>query len=261
MPSCIAREFKEGPVSTRAKQVASIVVALLAAVSVVLAEEAAPAAKSPWSGSLGLSYVATSGNSDASTFGGDLVVKREPLPWGIEAGLAFIRAEQNSVTTAERYAGRVRGLRSLNERWQVFVGANGEQDKFAGFDLRTVLETGAIYKALLGPKHQLAFDGGVSWTKEEYTTDLADYDYLGGLLGLAYTWAISETASLSERLVWYPNFDNSDDWRATSETAVQANMTKVLALKAGYLWRYDNVPVPGLDDTDTTTTLSVVLTF
>ncbi len=232
-----------------------------------------------WKGALGLSFVSTGGNSDTQTLGLDFGLDRKPEPWGIEIKAAAIRAEDNSVTTAERYNGSVRGKRALSDRWEVFVGAFGEQDKFSGYDLRYGAAAGGTYKALLGPKHTLSFDGGLTWTKEEFV-DLVDAggvehpqpsaDYLGGIAGLNYAWQFSDTASLSERLVYLPNFDETSDWRAVSETALQASISSKLALKLGYLVRYDSEPAVKeilgneeilFDDTDTTTTMSVVWSF
>jgi|GEM_PF-608814 len=253
----------------------SLIVVVLAAPALAQ-EQPEPA----WKGSLGLSFVSTSGNSDTQTLGLDFGLDRKPEPWGVEIKAAAIRAEDNSVTTAERYNGSVRGKRALGERWEAFVGAFGEQDKFSGYDLRYGAAAGGTYKALLGPKHTLSFDAGLTWTKEELV-DLVDdqgvahpqpsYDYVGGIAGLDYAWQISDTATLSERLVYLPNFDETSDWRATSETALQAAISSKLALKLGYLVRYDAEPaVAGVDadggavyfdDTDTTTTVSVVLSF
>ena len=83
----------------------------------------------------------------------------------------------------------------------------------------------------------------------------------GGLLGLAYEWKISETASLTQRLVFYPNFDDSDDWRLNSDTGLMADISSLLALKLSYELRNRNLPIGSNDDTDTTTTASVVFTF
>jgi putative salt-induced outer membrane protein len=255
--------------------VSSLIVLALAAPSLAQ-EQPEPA----WKGSLGLSFVSTSGNSDTQTLGLDFGLDRKPDPWGLEIKAAAIRAEDHSVTTAERYNGSVRGKRGLGDRWEVFVGAFGEQDKFSGYDLRYGAAAGGTYKALLGPTHTLSFDAGLTWTKEELV-DLVDdqgvaypqpsNDYVGGVAGLNYAWQISETAKLSEALLYLPNFDDSGDWRAVSETALQAAISSKLALKLGYLVRYDNEPaiagvdaagdVVYFDDTDTTTTVSVVWSF
>ncbi len=258
------------------------VVVALAVAAPTLAQE--PAAAPAWTGALGLSYVATGGNSDSQTLGLDLGLTRVPDPWGIEIKASALDAESDDLTTAERYTASLRGTRALSDRWNLFLGAAGEMDEFAGFDLRTVAEGGATWKALLGPTHTLSFDGGLTWTREDLV-DLRSvdaegnvtwqerdaYDFMGGVLGLAYAWKISDTASLTEGLKYFPNFDQSSDWRATSETALQAAISSRLALKLGYLIRYDHEPgvefvdpagvAHEYDDTDTTTTLSVVLTF
>jgi putative salt-induced outer membrane protein YdiY len=95
---------------------------------------------------------------------------------------------------------------------------------------------------------------------EEFVDD-TDNDYLGAILGLAYAWQISDTATLGERLVWNPNFDDSSDWTAVSETSLTASIRTNLAVKLGYLYRLDNRPLEGFDDTDTTTTASLVVSF
>jgi putative salt-induced outer membrane protein len=213
-----------------------------------------------WKGALGLSYVATSGNSDTTTLGLDFGLTRKPEPWGLELKAMYLRADQNGATTAERYGLSLKGKRALGERFEVFVGAGGDKDRFAGYDLRAVVAGGGTYKALTGPKQLLSFDAGLTWTREELV-EAPTNDYLGALLGLNYAWQISATSKLTEALVWYPNFDVSSDWRVVSETVLQAAVSSALALRLGYLVRYDHLPVPGFKSTDTTTTASVVLTF
>ena len=59
-----------------------------------------------------------------------------------------------------------------------------------------------------------------------------DTESLGGLVGLSYDWKISDSATFSQRLTYYPNLS--------------------------YELRYRNQPI-GLDeDTDTTTRASLV---
>ncbi len=213
-----------------------------------------------WSGSFGLSLVATSGNSDTQTLGLDLAVKKQPDPWGWEATATYLKSEQDGDTTAERYGGALRGERKLSDRWALFSAVNAEHDAFAGYDLRGVLEVGASYSALLGPVHELSLDAGLSWTTEDLVAS-EDQDYMGGVFGLKYGWHPRKGTVVGQKLVWYPNFDQTSDWRLTSETTLQAAVSERLALKLGYQIRYDNEPVPGFDETDTTTTVSIVLGF
>jgi putative salt-induced outer membrane protein YdiY len=101
-----------------------------------------------WTGSLGLSLVATGGNSDTSTLGAELQLERRPQPWGLRLGASFTRAETDGTLTAERYAANLRGERKPADRWSLFAGAGGERDQLAGLDLRTVVETGVTFTAL-----------------------------------------------------------------------------------------------------------------
>lgn len=211
-----------------------------------------------WSGQTGLSYLATSGNSDTETVGLDFQAIRRPNPWGLEVGARFDRAEQESVKTAERFFAALRGSRSLAERWDAFVGLSAERDDFAGFDLRALVELGAVYNALLGPRHVLDVDFGLTWTDEDRLPPEIDDSWLGGVAGLRYKWAISDGASFSQGLRGYANFDETDGWRAESVTAVTAALNERLALRFSYEVRFRNMPIGLNDDTDTTTKVSLV---
>jgi len=83
--------------------------------------------------------------------------------------------------------------------------------------------------------------------------------YLGALVGLDYEWAISERSTFDQRLTGFPNFETSSDRRLESVSSLEASLTERLALRLGYEVRYQNQLVDGLDDTDTTTRMSLVV--
>jgi putative salt-induced outer membrane protein YdiY len=240
---------------------------LLASLPALAQEEAAPQPPpEPWKSTLGLSYVDTSGNSDTQAFGLDFKVERLPEPWGLEIIGLFNRASNSGELTAEHYYLGGRAKRALGDRWELFGGLSGEKDQFAGFDLRLLAEAGLVYKALLGPTHFLSFDGGLTYTDEDRLDPTPDESWFGGVLGLAYEWKITDTTSLTERLLFYPNFEESSDWRLASDTGIQAAISSMLALKFSYEYRYRNEPLvladgAVADSTDTTTRFSVVFNF
>lgn len=210
-----------------------------------------------WTGSVGFSYLATSGNSDSSTLGLTAGFARRPTPWGVELTAAVNQAESEGETTAERALAGVRGKRAFGERWETFGGLLWEQDEFAGFDSRMVVEAGGLWKAVVSDRQALAFDLGLTWTQEEPV--LGDrVDSFGALAGLDWAWKISANATLRERLVGYPNFDESDDWRLRSETTLEAALASSWALRASFLFTRDNLPVPGFEKDDSTTSVSLV---
>lgn len=228
------------------------------------AKEPEPAAVAPpeplWKGSVSLAYFATSGNAETGSLGSEVAFERRPVPWGFKIGADFARAEQNSEETAERYSGRFRAERLLDERWSLFGGLSGERDRFAGLDLRAVLELGATRRLLTGPVQTLSVDGGLTWTREDRSAG-GDDDALGALFAVDHAWQIRPSTGWTQRLAYFPSFADADDWRLTYKASLAANISRRLALKVGYELRYDHEPVPGFDDTDTTLSTSLVVTF
>ncbi len=227
----------------------------------LLAQETEEEEEPLWIGSLGLSWVATSGNTDTSTLGLDFALDRRPEPWGMSFIVRGNRAEDSGVTTAENYLVSGRAVRKLSARWEAFGGLAWARDPFAGFDSQTVASAGATYIAVESARHLLTFDMGLAYTWEDRVPPAADVDFAGGLLGLSWEWMLGENSKLVERLVFLPNFDDSDDWRLTSMTALEAAVNSWLALRLGFDIRYRNQPIGDADSTDTTSTASVVFNF
>src|SRR3954469_15401992 len=84
-----------------------------------------------WTGSAGLSYNATSGNTDTSSLGFTATVARQPTPWGLELTALVNHAESDGETTAERLFGGIRGKRAIGEPNELFLGGSWGRDRFA----------------------------------------------------------------------------------------------------------------------------------
>jgi putative salt-induced outer membrane protein len=256
--------------------IATAAVLFVAAGPAVAQEEEEAPPEPNWSNELGLSYVGTTGNTETSTLGLDFKSVRKPTPWGLDLAASFTRAEDGNVVTAEQYYLGGRATRALNDRWSVFGGLAWARDPFTGFENRWLVEAGATFIAIDSERHTLSFDAGLSWNSEdqiltrevsppveppvfeEYTESV---DWFGGVAGLTWDWRFSKTASLNQRVLFHPNFDDTDDWRLGSDTAVTASLTKLLGLKFSYLIRHRNQPIEDREKTDTTTKVSVVMNF
>ena len=111
--------------------------------------EAEEAPEPAWVGSLGLSWVATSGNTDTSSIGADFALDRKPEPWGLSLVARGTRADDQGVKTAENFLVAGRAVRALSPRWEAFAGLAWARDPFAGFDSQTVGSAGACCEATL----------------------------------------------------------------------------------------------------------------
>lgn len=211
-----------------------------------------------WDLKLGLSYVATSGNSDTSTAGASVDFNRRFELWSLTAFASAVSASEASATTAERYVLGARATYPVTGRLSLAGGARGEKDRFAGYDLRGVADAGIEYVFVDDGRLKATGLAGATWTYED-TRYAGSDDWLGALAGARAAWKFSDGADAIGQAIFYPNFSESDDWRLETNLGVQASLTDLLSLKVAWELRYDNEPVPGFTKTDTVTLVSLVL--
>ncbi|MCH9651046.1 MAG: DUF481 domain-containing protein [Deltaproteobacteria bacterium] len=223
------------------------------------AEEVEAAPEPDWDFELGLSYLATTGNSDTSSGGLNALYKKDWEPWSFEASAFFLRAEDSGSTTAERYGASLLGARAINANWALTAGLTGERDLFSGIDFRSVVSAGVKWLIVDSESWVFNATGALTWTNEDLGGDLGSDDYIGALFGLNSKWVLSANSEAFTNLLYFPNFDNSDDYRFEGEAGLRANLNTRLALQLTYGVRYDNVPVPGFEKTDTVSTASIVV--
>lgn len=228
--------------------------------AVEAAEEPPPPPEPDWAFELGLSYLATTGNSETSSGGVKALWTKDWDPWSLEAKGFFLRAEDEDEVTAERYGASLTGARSLTETLDLTAGWSGEHDRFSGIDIRHVLSAGIDWKMVDSDSWTLSSLASLTYTTEDFEDEtLPSEDYLGALAGLDSKWTFSENANLKAKAVYFPNFDESEDYRMEGEIALTANLTNLFALQLAYEVRYDNRPASDFEKTDTATTASLVM--
>ncbi len=223
-----------------------------------LVADEAPPPPPLWSGEGTISYVQTGGNSSNKTFGGSLKVLYQPAPWKVELRTAFIRSETDEVVSANRFSGLLRGERALSEPVAVFAQVSYLRDLFAGIEDQVVLEGGATYRIVRGPKHLLSASAALGYADESRVAPNPARKFASGRASVSYHYKLSPTAEFGEDLDFLADLKDSGDWRANNTVSLTASLSKVLALKVGHQLAYLHQPVPGKETTDTTFMASIV---
>lgn len=224
------------------------------------AEDKPPA--KPWSDEAELSYVETGGNSDVKTLSAKNLLKvkftdRITGSWK----LAALRGESAGALTAERYLTELRGDYAITDRAYAFATAGWAKDEFAGIQSSTYVGPGAGYKFLTGPVHLLLGEAGLLYVAERYTNN-TDSDRIDGRLFGSYVFAFTDKNKFTQTLEYLHDFDDSDNYRINSETALVTTLTSVFSIKVSYTVRYDHQPVPAtLDETDTVLAVALLANF
>jgi len=226
------------------------------------AETPGPPPKAPtrtWDLKLGLSYLATAGNTETSSTGFDAATHQEWGLWAFEGSAAAVRATRGEVDTAESYGLQLRSERKVSDRLQLTAGLRGERNRFAGIDLRTITDTSVQWSALDTPTWKLRTLSGLSWTREDPRGERPMGDVLGGLLQVDSVVKLSEGAELRGRMTTYPDLEDGGNFRIDSHLGLQAALNRHLAVRLGYEVKYDHEPVRGFGTTDSSSTASLVV--
>jgi len=226
----------------------------------VFAQAAPPEPPPRQEGSSEFAFVSTTGNADTSTLGVSGEYHFRPDLWHFQWKAAYVRNESAEILSAEAFRFLFRSDRSLTTRATAFGQYTYLHDAFAAIDHRNVVAGGLSYLLVPPAPHELWVDGGIGYTNEQRLVG-DDISTAIGLTGVRYKFKLSDTAEVSDDLGMEFSFSNGDDWRLNNLASVTAKLTTVFALKLSYATRYVNAPAPGIETTDTITSMALVAKF
>lgn len=211
-----------------------------------------------WRLDLGLSYLATGGNSETSSLGFSTDAEKLVNRWRFLAGAEALQAEEESERTAERFGAFSRADWSISDRLALTTGWQGEQNRFAGIDHRSTIDLGVSWKAVERERWTVETVSAGTWNYEDPTLGASGSNAGLLLMGRSH-YQISENASTTQMLRLEPNLEDVDDFRMDARVGLKTDITELVGVKLSYEVRYDAEPVPGFESTDTMATVSLVM--
>ena len=215
-----------------------------------------------WSDEAELSLVDTGGNTDLLSISANNLLQYtfdENLmgTWKLSA----LYGESDGVRNAESYSTEVRLDYLFTDQLYTAGIAGWLKDEFAGIEARYYVGPALGYKLFTGPRHFLLGEVGLSYVTEKYI-DSTDEQFIEGRAFVKYEYAFTEKNKFSQSLEYLYNFDDSDDYKVNSETALISSLSDYFSLKASYEIKHDNKPAPQtLEETDTVLSLALVVNF
>jgi len=231
-------------------------------------EKKAEEEKSPWTSSVELGFIKTTGNTETETTAAKADVVYEVDKWrhtGHAEGYGQ-KSEQElpdgttaSLVSAERYELSGKSDYKFTPRDYAFGQIKLKKDRFSGFEYENSVSAGYGRKAILKDNMELDLEigPGVRFYKPD---DGESQDEALLVLAAKYWWAITDNSKFTQVF----NFDIGEEYtESKSVTGIQANINKTLALKFTYTIRHKSeVPDPvTTDKTDTETAITLVYNF
>ncbi len=211
----------------------------------------------PWSGKASLGYLATSGNTDTTTYNTAFEVTYAVNKWSHTLSGAANGNEESDLHLAEAYQLGWKTDYNFTEHDYVFGLVNWRKDRFAGVTEQITESIGYGRRVIDTPSHLLSLEIGAGYRDADLSDDSTES---GAILrgGLDYTWTFTEKSGFDQKLSIESGSDNT---YVESISALRANLLGDFALVLSYTVRHNtDVPI-GSEKTDKLTAISIQFAF
>ena len=227
------------------------------------AEEEKSEEKSPWTSSVELGFIRTTGNTETQTLAGKADVVYEVEKWrhtGHAEGYgteAKNQATGENEVSAERYQLVGKSDYKFTKRDYVYGLIKLQKDRFSGFEYDHIISAGYGRKAIKQDNMELDLEIGPGERFFKVDGGQADEEAVLRLAG-KYWWQITDASKFTQLL----STDIGESITSSeSITGIEANINKTLALKFTYTIRHKTKVPAGNEKTDTETAMTLVYNF
>jgi|HubBroStandDraft_6_1064221.scaffolds.fasta_scaffold68135_2 putative salt-induced outer membrane protein len=235
------------------------------------ADDAPPPPQGVWLGKGQLGFLASQGNTEATSANAAIDMRMVSDPWEHKLHLDALYGKSADVVAAERWTAGWQSNYDFTPDVFGFGGLRYQHDEFSGFQYQASETVGAGYKLINSNDTKLSLQAGVGYR------ELRPEDLIKGMngavvqriplatdngvvftFGLDYTQAFTSTTSLSDKLLVEAG---SGDTLITDTVALTVKMSTQLALSVGYSLQDNTTPPDGLKKIDSLETVNLVFSF
>ena len=252
---------KTGPVSTPKEQIAGL---RNDAEQTAYDKSLHPGLLEGWSGGANVGFALTRGNSQTKNLALAFTAARKSLHdrLGMYANSVYATNDAPGAvpnTTANTIQGGARYDRDIAARLFGFVNADFQTDDLQDLDLRSVFGGGLGMHVIKSEVTTLDLLGGVNYTRERYTT--LSRNLAAATLGEELNHKFGKSTDLVQKLYFYPDFNESGEYRATFDFGTVTKLNKWLGWQNSFGDIYVTNPPAGKRQNDIVFTTGVNLSF
>jgi putative salt-induced outer membrane protein YdiY len=222
------------------------------------AEPVAPA--KPWANDAELSYVSANGNTKSQTFSAKDTFKYDWTRISLELIGGAMSAKDRGESIAEKYNGSEKLSFKFTDRNYAYEKVGWDKDRFAGVKSRWDGSAGLGRHLIKTERNALLGEIGAGYIAEDRYNQPKN-NFSTGRAYTKYVHTISPTSDFSQDAEYLQNFENPDDFRAKTETALTAAISAHFSMKAYFIWKHVGVPPVGFGRNDTTTGVALVAKY
>src|SRR5581483_7692331 len=232
------------------------VLMLLLFAAPLLAQETLPS-----KGSLELSYLETSGNTQSQSF---LFSGKGERVWSdskLEGEVKALYGKKNDVTSDKSWMGRLKYDEKITARTYAFLSETTDRNVLKGIEIRYISMLGGGYYFIKDMVDTLKGEAAAGYTRENPVAPFPDRGFPTARLSGEYVHVFAEKTRFEQNIEYLPNLKEAKDFLFNEESAFITALTGDLAFKISYAIAYNNLPPPTFYKTDRLFKTSLLLTF
>lgn len=206
----------------------------------------------------GLGMTVNRGNTENESLNAKLRLVYEVARWQHQFSIDARKTTENETTIGERYLFTEKTDYDISERTYAFGAFRYDDDRFSGFQYQSSLTTGIGWHVIDSDKTKLDLEVGAGHKESKLRNDSMVEEETIGRLGEHYETRLSESTRVIQDLLV-----ESGNKQTTTEfnTALNVAMNSHLALQLSFGIKRTSNPPPGLEDTDSITSINLIYNF
>lgn len=194
-------------------------------------------------------YVSTTGNTEISALNlGEKLVLRAGR-WEHRQAFGSVYASQDGKQTSNLVFTNWRSDWGFHPRLALFGYVGFDRNEFAGISRRFEEAVGLSAKLVTLPNDQWTVEAGLALNQQRATTG-STLDFSSVRSATTFKHLFSAHAYFLQLVEYLPSLEDGPDYRINSESAIVAPLSEHIAMKAGYVVRFDNLPEAGRRKSD-----------
>jgi putative salt-induced outer membrane protein len=176
-------------------------------------------------------------------------------------------------TTVENFQGRVRYDLFFADKLAGFTAVSARRDRFQGLDLRLNISPGLAYYFIDAPSHQLSGELGYDFQYDVRREETINEAFVDGTVVdktearhnarsmVSYSNQINAAVSFDTALEYLQSVQKSEQWRLNYTAGLSSSISGRFSLATTFSLRYDNAPLPGVEELDLVNAVSLVVSL
>jgi putative salt-induced outer membrane protein YdiY len=218
-----------------------------------------------WQGGANVGFGLTRGNSQTKNLALAFTADRKGWDDKLSLYTNSIYATNDApgatpATTANSVQAGIRYDHDLTPRIFAYVGADFQTDALQTLDLRSVFGGGLGWHAIKNTRTTLDLLGGANYTREKYTA-LPSRSFAAISVGEELTHKLGMNTLLTEKLYFFPNLNDTSEYRATFNFGTVTKISKWLGWQNAFGDIYVTNPPAGAKQNDILLTTGLNFSF